>query len=48
MCDERTEAHPARHGRGADARLCRDSYDYDDAQVIVARIVEQLERTTPP
>ena len=25
-----------------------DSYDYDEAQVIVARIVEHLERTTPP
>ena len=25
-----------------------DSYDYDEAQVIVTRIIEQLERTTQP
>jgi two-component system, sensor histidine kinase and response regulator len=29
-------------------RDCVDNYDYDEAQVIVARVGDELERTTPP
>jgi two-component system sensor histidine kinase/response regulator len=38
-------------GAAADLTQLRDrmdNYDYDEAQVIVARIVTQIERTTPP